>query len=291
MKTRKIILICADIAAVLLFVYLLIFPEYASETTAEALKFCGKTLIPSLFIYMVLSKTVITRPITEKLMRIVGCETVALITGTLCGCPVGAKNALSLYESGRISKKHAEYLLSFTNNTSVSFLVGYVGMELMGDLNIGLRLLAYQIIGALCAAVVMKFVIFGKEKLPECRAGASERVGLREAISDSAMTMLVLCACAVFFIVVSGAIARILSLSPCGEAVLRSALEFSSGCTAAAKCGKAGLVITAFAIGNSGLSVALQVRSVIANRLSFRPYIAGKAVACAVTTALAFIFG
>lgn len=291
MKTRKIFLIIADTAAVLLFVYLLIFPELASETTRGALEFCGKTLIPSLFVYMILSKIIITRPMTDRLMSMIGCETVALLTGTLCGCPVGAKNALSLYESGRITKKHAEYLLSFTNNTSVSFLVGYVGQELLNDVNAGFRLLVYQLIGALSAAVVMRFVIFGKEKLPKCRSGVGRPVGLREAISDSAFTMLVLCACAVFFIVASGAIASILSLSSCGEAVLRSALEFSSGCAAAAKCGKAGLTIIAFAIGNSGLSVALQVRSVIANRLSFRPYLAGKAVACAVTTALAFIFG
>ncbi|MBQ3230204.1 MAG: hypothetical protein IJB49_04215 [Clostridia bacterium] len=291
MKIKRIIYTLSDIAAAMLFVYLLIFPEYASDSTREALDFCAGTLIPSLFIYMVLSKIVITHPFTDKLMSIAGCEAVALITGALCGAPVGAKNALSLYESGRISKRHAEYLLSFTNNTSVSFLLGFVGLGISGDMRVGIRLLFFQLIGSLCAAIIMKLVIFGKESLPKCRFAASERVGLRESLADSVQTMLVICACAVFFIVASGAVASAISLSPCAEALLRSVLEFSSGCAAAAKCGDQSFVITAFAIGGGGLSVALQVKSVTAGRLSFRPYLAGKAVTCAVTTALSVIFG
>lgn len=291
MKLRRIIFALADISSVLLFAYLLVFPQYASEPTRTSLEFCITTLIPSLFVYMVLAKTVITLPLTDKLSRFLGYEAISLIIGLLCGAPVGAKSALSLYESGRISKKHAEYLCSFTNNASVSFVVGYVGKELFCDTKKGLTLFLFQIIASVSAAIIMKFIIFGKKPLPKINTPTAKKIGLREAISDSAATMINLCACVVFFIVAGSTLSRILSLGAPADAILKSALEFSSGCAAAAEAGVYALPITAFSIGASGLSVAMQIKSVIANKLSLRPYLIGKLICCTVMTALAVIFG
>lgn len=291
MKLKKIISVIADILALALFVYLLIFPEYATEPTRYALEFCGKTLVPSLFIYMVLSKMVISMPITDYLTKIFGLEAVALITGTLCGCPVGAKNAISLYESGRINKNQAEYLCSFTNNAGVSFVVGFVGAELFGDIKIGLRLLIFQLIASAITAAIMKKFIFGNEKMPRILPCKSKKTGLREAVADSALTMVNLCACVVFFMVAGGAVTNIFNLLSPWDAILKSVLEFSSGCAAGANLENFAIETAAFAISHTGLSVALQVKSVIGNRLAFRPYLFGKLISCAVMTGLAFIFG
>lgn len=291
MKPSKIFSFAADSIFVLVLIYLLVFPEYASEPTRYALEFCAKTLIPSLFIYMVLAKLVITLPITDKLARHIGIAPIALLTGTLCGCPIGAKNAVSLYESGRIDKKHAEYLCSFTNNASISFVIGFVGSELFGDIYVGIRLFFYQLTASVVTAAIMRFVIYGKEKLPKAEFSSGARVGLREAVSDSAYTMLNLCACAVFFMVVGGALSRILALPPFWDAALKSVLEFSSGCAAASGVGDHAFALSAFSVGFTGFSVALQVRGVIAGKLSIHPFLIGKIVSCATMTFLAVIFG
>ena len=290
MKLRRIIFHFADVALILFFVYLIIFPQYASEPTGASLEFCGKTLIPSLFVYMILAKTVMTLPITDKAAKIIGYESIALITGLLCGAPIGAKNALSLYESGRISKRRAEYICSFTNNASVSFVVGYVGKELFGDYKTGLKLFVFQIAASVFTALIMKFVLFGKTPLPKISANIQKRIGLREAISDSATTMLSLCACAVFFIVAGSAMSHIFTLDETKDAILRSILEFSSGCAYACKTEYA-VQIIAFSLGTSGISVAMQVKSVISNKLSMRPYLYGKLISGALMTTLAVIFG
>ncbi len=290
MKPRRIVFYFADVASILFFIYLLIFPQYASEPTRDSLEFCGRTLIPSLFIYMVLAKIVITLPITDKLTQFTGYESISLITGLLCGAPIGAKNAVSLYESSRISKKHAEYLCSFTNNASVSFVVGYVGKELLGDSEKGLKLFLFQAAASVFTAVIMKYAMFGKAPLPKINSALQKRCGLREAISDSASTMINLCACVVFFIVAGSAISQILSLGETEDAILKSILEFSSGCAAASKVEYA-LPIIAFSIGASGLSVAMQIKSVVSNKLSIKPYFCGKLISCAVMTILAVIFG
>ncbi len=291
MKPRKIISIIGDIAAIGLFLYLLAFPKIAAQPTRVALNFCGSILIPSLFVYMVLSKIIITLPWTQKFIRLVGLEAFSLVTGCLCGCPLGAKNAVTLYEQGSITKKHAEYLCSFTNNAGVSFVVGFVGGELFGNTQIGLKLFFFQITAAIITALVMKPIVFGKERLPKIMPCKSSKIGFREAISDSAFGMINLCATAIFFMVAGGVAVNIFSLNPMGEAILRSVLEFSSGCASAAKCGRYAIAITAFALGQTGLCVGLQVKSLLGNKLSFRPYIMGKLLCCSVMVVLAVIFG
>ncbi len=291
MKLRRIISCFADVAAIGLFIYLLIFPKAATEPTRSALEFCAITLIPSLFIYMVLSKMIITLPVTEKLIKVMGLSTFSLLTGTLCGCPVGAKNATTLYEQERITKKHAEYLCSFTNNAGVSFVIGFVGSELFGDKSIGIRLFIYQLTASIITAFIMKYLLFGKERLPRMNPCNSSKIGLREAVADSAEAMLNICASAVFFMVAGSVAVNLFSLGQTGEAILRSALEFSSGCAAAAKCGRYSLPITAFAVGQTGLCVALQVKSVLGNRLSIRPFLLGKLISCAIMVFLAVIIG
>lgn len=291
MKTGKMISVLADLFFIFLFIYLLIFPQYASIPTRNALVFCGKTLIPSLFVYMVLSKIIISLPITDILMKQVGVVPFLLVIGSLCGCPIGAKNAVSLFESKKISKRYAEYLCSFTNNASISFVIGYVGNELFCDTVIGLKLFVFQILSSVITAIVMKRVLFGKEKLPTIIPTKSKKVALGEAVSDSAITMLNLCACAVFFIVCGDALSGIFKLDAVGNAVLKSVLEFSSGCASSIDCGSYALPITAFSIGFCGLSVALQIRSVTAGRISIKPFLCGKILSSSVMTVLAVIFG
>ncbi len=291
MKTRSLISSVADSVLIFLFVYLILFPQNASNPTRDALAFCAKTLVPSLFIYMVLAKTVVSLPITEKLAKTIGLAPIVLIMGTLCGVPVGAKTAVALYESGKIKKKYAEYLCSFTNNASVSFVLGFVGAELFGNIKIGLRLLIYQFMASVITAIIMKSIIFGREKLPKAEFSKTRKVSLREALTDSALTMINLCACAVFFIVAGGAISQLLTLPPVLNAVLKSVLEFSSGCAAAADSGRYSIYICAFSIGMTGLSVALQVQSVIAKKLAMRPFLTGKLISGTVMTVLAIIFG
>ncbi len=291
MKAKRFVLLAADIFAVFLFIYLLIFPQRAAEPTYFALEFCAKSLIPSLFIYMVLSSIIISLPITEHLSRFISAEALLLLYGTLCGCPVGAKNAVTLFERGRIDKRQAEYLCSFTNNAGVSFVVGFVGKELFGDVRVGIKLVIFQLISSFICALVMKRVLL-KQKKPLILFGLNEkRVGLREAVYDSALTMLNLCACVVFFMVAGGVVTRIFCLPPLADAVLKSVTEFSSGCAAAARIGTGAFAVTAFAIGQTGLSVALQVKSVIKSKLSILPFLIGKLLSGLIMTALAIIFG
>lgn len=289
MKTRSIFSAVSDSLAIILFIYLLIFPQNASEPTRSALSFCAQTLIPSLFIYMVLAKMIISLPVTDWLAKRIGTGFIVFASGLLCGCPIGAKIALSLYESGRIDKKYAEYLCSFTNNASISFVVGYVGVELFGSREVGIRLFIFQVISSAATAFLMKRLMYGKEPLRRIYSESKGRVPLREAVTDSAQTIISVCACAVFFIVAASSISELLELPPVWDAVLKCLLEFSSGCAAGAGLDKNALSICAFSIGFTGLSVFLQVKSVVSGRLSAKPFAAGKLISASVMTLLSLV--
>ncbi|MBR6562740.1 MAG: hypothetical protein IKK70_02245 [Clostridia bacterium] len=289
MRPRRLFSRLLDIALIFLFVYLLVIPEKTTEFTREALSFCAGSLIPSLFACMVLAKCVVTLPITDRIASRLGVGSVVFTIGLLCGAPIGAKLAVSLYESGRIDRRYAEYLVSFCNNASASFLVGFVGAELFGSVAVGIRLLLIQMISALVAATVMRFVIYPKGLLPKFKYDSGERVGLRESIADGAATMINICACAVFFIVIGGALSSLLPLDPIGDSVMRSLLEFSSGCAAASRLTSNAYAVTSLAIGCGGLSVAMQVKSVVAGRLSIKPYLSGKLISCGVMMLLTIL--
>ena len=94
-------------------------------------------LLPSLFPFMILSGFLIRaslegvimaifRPLFGHLFPVNDSGIYCIITGFLCGFPMGAKNISELYLSGKLSKSEANYLLAFCNNIGPAFLIGVV---------------------------------------------------------------------------------------------------------------------------------------------------------------------
>ena len=87
------------------------------------------TLLPTLLPFLILTGFLIHTDGIEKIFspfRIfwnkgmgLSCSgAYAFVLGMLCGYPMGAKIASDLYQYGKISKREAEYLLTFSNNAS-----------------------------------------------------------------------------------------------------------------------------------------------------------------------------
>ena len=292
MKPRRALSFAAEALTLFLFAYMLLSPGAAAQSVKTALAFCAQTLVPSLFVFIALADRIVSMRITALVARKTGAAFLLWLLGSLCGVPVGAVLANGLYSSGGISKRYAEYLLPFTNNAGVSFLLGCVGAQLFGNVSAGVKLALCQLVSTAATAFVLRFAMFGRARLP--RPDALPRINrpLYSSVTGAASGMMAICACAVFFTAVAQTAVTLLGLSGAGESLLRSALEFSSGCaSAAALPHKTAFVLCAFACGQTGLSVAVQVRAVTGGRLSMRPYLAGKAINCAVFMLLAFFIG
>ena len=131
---RKLLLIFCFFA---FFFYLLAFPRPALESARHGLLLWYHSVVPVLFPFMLLGnfalRTGLIYPLTALLYRplhlLFGCSQAgcfAVLSGFLCGFPVGAKITSDLAAQNLISADEETFLLGFCNNLSPAFLLSYL---------------------------------------------------------------------------------------------------------------------------------------------------------------------
>ncbi len=301
------------------FCFLLILrnSDLAISYMSRGLTLCVNTVIPSLFPFMVISELLVGSGAGEALGRILskpmqwlfgssGAGSSAVVLGSLCGFPVGASTAVSLYDHNLISKRECEHLLTFSNNPSSAFLMTAVGVSMYGNKRLGV-LLYFVVLGCgLLIGFLARFWLGEKQKNgclkhghphfpmgfhPDGSVGrgnhdSSGGIGvLTQAVSRSALNMLTICAYVVFFSTLtgvfmggimthipflSGRVGELLSPLLCGL------LEISTGISQASLAASSpifsthakeiSLVLAAVIAGWSGFSVHCQVMTLCGGR-------------------------
>ncbi len=312
------------------FCFLLILrnSDVAISYMGRGLTLCVNTVIPSLFPFMVISELLVGSGAGEALGRILskpmqwlfgasGAGSSAVVLGTLCGSPVGASTAVSLYDHNLISKRECEHLLTFVSNPSSAFLITAVGVSMYGNRRLGVLLYGVVLGCGLLMGILSRFFMSGKRGRlrhvhphypmgfhPDGTAGRGEpspETGgitvITGAVSHAAVNMLTVCAYVVFFstlmgVFVTGVMEKLPFLHGQVGDILRpllcGLLEISCGVSEAAEIASSesfsvrgpeiSLVLTAAVAGWSGFSVHCQIMTLCGGRgLSFRPYLLAKA--------------
>lgn len=81
----------------------------------------------------------------------------AFIMGIISGYPVGAKIVTEFRKNGDCSKAEAERLLAFTNNSGPLFIIGTVGVSMLGNTLIGLVLFITHILSCIIVGFLFRF--------------------------------------------------------------------------------------------------------------------------------------
>lgn len=236
----------------------------------------------------------------------------AFVMGIISGYPVGAKIATNLRENNICSKEECERLLSFTNNSGPLFIIGTVGILMFRNTTIGVLLFITHLLSCLTVGFIFRFWKKGKNtfntvsldssyKLNKSKAYVSfSNLGevLAESITNSISTILLIGG----FVIIFSSIISILNasgilnnlcflISPLFELVhldtnfiqglLTGILEITNGIniisSIACKKLSINIVLSAGLLGFGGISVLLQVWSIVAKTdLSIKPYIYGK---------------
>ncbi|MBQ7335429.1 MAG: hypothetical protein IJW92_03015 [Clostridia bacterium] len=276
--------------------------DTAIEYMSRGLLLCAKTVIPSLFPFMVLSELIVSggfgnavlQRISRPLQRLFGISEdgcCAVLLGMVCGFPVGAKCAMLSYDSGRMSRAECERVLCFANAPSSAFLISAVGVSLWGNRRFGVMLYLTVILSALITGIGMNLFSPKRRKeelgtsvpLPKEAPLSGPKLFTR-AVRSSTESILLVCAYVVFFSAFTGTLNLILSqcsIPHTVHAALSGAFELSGGMSQAAALEntKLAALMCAGIAGWSGLSVHCQVLSVCDGRgLSFRPYFLAKIV-------------
>lgn len=292
------------------FVLVLRNSDAAVEYMGRGLTLCAKTVIPSLFPFMVVSELLVSSGAGEALGRlfsgimrrifgISGAGASALFLGSMCGFPVGARTAVSLYDKGVISKSECQHLLTFTCNPSSAFLITAVGVSLYDSRSLGVTLYCVVLGCGLLTGFLARFFLRSPGEPTEhphfpsgLHPGGVE--SFTGAVSSAATGMLTVCAYVIFFSALTGALECAVSelgvVGTWGYTLLCGFLEITGGISQASTLsGEVCLILTAVFAGWSGVSVHCQVMTLCGGRgLSFKPYLLAKAfqgVLCGVVIA------
>ena len=231
------------------------------------------------------------------------------IMGLISGYPMGAKIACDFRKNNVCSKVECERLLSFTNNSGPLFIIGTVGISMFGNSTIGLLLFVTHILACLSVGFVFRFWKASYESCDRYNGSnnsydesvvtfSSLGEVMSESISNSIHTVLiiggfvVIFSCVISILNASGLLASLsLILSPvfktCNLDVsfispfVTGLLEITNGinqiCGIRVKNISVNIIFTAFLLGFGGISVLLQVWSIISKSdLSIKPYVYGK---------------
>ena len=254
---------------------------------AEALVLCGKSVIPALFPFLVVSSLLIALGFGEwvspylaglmsPLFRLPGLASSALLLGLVGGYPIGAQTAADLYRQHLLSREETEQLLVFCNNSNPVFLISVLGVGIFGSVRAGIWLWLIHIFSALLTGLLFRGRGAAADRrhppaIP-CRA-VSLPSALVAAVRNSAGGMLSVCAFVTLFYVVA---APLKALGPHLGAALVGAVELFS-LTPLLTCDYFGFVLAAGCAGWGGLSVLCQTAAVLdGTGLSLRPCLLGK---------------
>ena len=272
------------IMSVFTLLLVLAFPTLAIDYMNRGMKLCVGTVIPSLFPVMVASELIVITGAARGIGRFLRAPArflfgispegaSALALGMVCGFPVGTRSAVSMYKRGEISKEELARLVCFSNNPSSAFIISAVGATLFGSREFGSALYFITVISSLIVGVAQN-VILGRSyaESANSKARKSEKnekggkgiSGFSAAVSSSATAMLGICAFVVFFSTFTGTLGVILSslgASQITRAIFFSFFELTGGVAEAAgvKPLAIAILVAAFAVGWSGLSVHLQM--------------------------------
>ena len=304
----------------LLFVFFMFFLlVYSSDNLIAArngLKLFANNVIPSLFPFFVavelLSHTSLIYYLSKMfhkfmnpLFNVPDVAIFPLIMGSISGYPIGAKVVSDIYTNNLISKKDAEKVLAFTNNSGPLFILGTVGIAFFNNQKIGLILLFTHILAAITTGIIFgKFYKkslksdFDYTKFSYLKNDISfSELGtiLSDSVISSIKSILSVGGFVVLFSVIisilnktgflfniSNLIANFLRLSPnIIQAFLTGLIEFTNGLNniSTVNCGNIdiNIILSSFVLGFGGLSVTLQAISLISKeKLSPKIYILGK---------------
>ena len=244
---------------------LLLFSKQVRDSVLQAFSLSVSTVIPGLFPFLVLSDFACnafpvrtsekTNRITEKLSGIPAAGLPAVLFGLTGGYLTGCKTAVSLYESGQISKKQAQRLTCFCFSPGLSFAVSAVGSGMIGSNTSGLLLFFCCTLSALLSGFFLH-----KEKDTQAENASRKRKLpfshiFTMSVSESALSCLHLTAWMALF---AGLQAILLSVLPQStHASLTLLFEVTAG---AVQCiSRADLPLCAAVLGFGGLCIFFQL--------------------------------
>lgn len=305
---------------------LVLFSESNLQAVKDGLYLWTNSIIPSLFPFFVATELLcstnflnILGNLLNRFMRpifnVPGQGSFAFIMGLISGYPTGAKIVTNLREKKICSRIEAERLLAFTNNSGPLFILGFVGISIFANSEIGYLLLFTHILSSLTIGLIFRFWKKDIEtptttKLPISYSINSKDFGniLTESIKKSILSIVNIGGFVVLFSVIISILencnfinlfSNILEFIKIPETISSSLIsgffELSNGLNKINIINSSNLsnliILASFLLGFGGISVILQVYSIISKTdISIKPYVLAKLLQGIIAAIYTYIF-
>lgn len=302
------------IPILILFFSMLSFPQTVFTGASYGLVLWFQHVLPTLLPYMILINVLICTPALHWICRITStflCPllgtsyygTFAVLTGFLCGYPMGAKTTSDLLNVNKISRSEASYLLSFCNNTSPAFILSYVVAQNMKERNLCIPFFLILTFTPLMLSFIFRLFYRLPESscsFPQVTPGSFSNPS--ESISDSFLDRCILNAfesvtkVGGYMMMFSVLIQLLASVLPntIFSLLLYSSLEISTGIRllfSSALYTTEKIILCAFLTSFGGWCCIAQTYSMISSsQLPILPYITAKLVTALVTSLLISVY-
>ncbi len=302
------------IGSILFFTAMLVFPKAAFQGACSGVVLWFHTVLPTLLPFLIITNLLIHTGAVRLISRLLApalCPffrvspygAFVILTGFLCGCPMGSKVTADLLRENAISRCEACYLLSFCNNTSPMFVISYVLWQ-----NLKIPALTLPLLAILTAAPVLLSFLFRRL----CHVSAQEHgyifrnSSVQTPSAENSSTSLDDCIMNGFetitriggYIILFSILISFASLLPfrpaAVTALLLPSLEITAGipmiCSAPLSLNSQ--IILALALTSfGGWCAAAQTRAMLkGTSLPFLPYIAEKLITALATSLLVWMF-
>lgn len=241
------------ISSILTLLLILLLKE--SNTVIESVQFSlsiwVQNLIPSLFPFLIISFFLMNygisdifseciKPFVTNILHLPASCGFTFIASVLSGFPSNAKFIKEQLDKKEISLEDANDLLAFCYFPSPLFVIGTIGIMLLGSKKIGIMMLFSYYLGSIILAYCIrknKKGNFEKRNFRKCIQKVKQKINhseefalvLKEAIASALNTLFLLLGIITIFLILTNLITKVLSITSFEKTALSSILEMTQG--------------------------------------------------------------
>lgn len=271
------------VMSIVVLILLLSHPSLSLEGARNGLLLWYQTVVPTLLPFMICSNVIVSlngirlmiapvRPLLNKVFGLSDPGCYVLITGLLCGYPMGAKTCSEFVEQGMLSPGEGKYLLSVSNHPSPMFLLGFTASLMDPSIPVSILLAAVYL-----PVIPLSFLsraFYGTDGPSGFRVQKTQpHRSFDESMMASFEVMIKIGGYIMLFSILASFIGRLSFLSSPVQALLLGMVEITTGiralsrtfsgtlqglflCMAAVFGGTCGLFQTRSVLAGSGLSLS-----------------------------------
>lgn len=270
--------IIAGAAAAAFCIFMVLFPSVALYSTQKGISLWASSVLPALLPFFICANFLNYM----GAVRLLRPSLFPFFMSVLSGYPMGAKIIGDMYQRKQISQVEAKRLISFCSTSGPAFMLGAVGVGMLGSTRAGILIATAHYLGAIANGILYA-CFFPKERIaaPQTPAKKQDLLDLfTEAIISAFQSLAIILAYMVLFMFLTdllhlgGAFSWI--ESPALKALAKGFFEMTVGCGALSECAGLSLswkcILSAMVLSWGGLSIIGQSMSMLAGTGVRLPY-------------------